>query len=107
MTKKFMLGIFLASLLLMANLAFAGDRSSPAPVIAKMGLVPSVCGCLNKDKTPTSPGLKPDVLTGNPNRAPSHRNCWWECWWYWDPNIGDYIWDCMWVCSGQSIPPHL
>jgi len=62
MTKKLMLGIFLVSILLLSNLAVTAERSSPGPALAKMDAVSSECDCLKKDKAPTSPGLKADVL---------------------------------------------
>lgn len=67
MTKKLMLGIFLASLLLLTNLAFAGEKSSPTPAVTKMEAVSSDCGCLKKDKVPAPVGLESDVLVKKPD----------------------------------------
>ena len=89
MTKKLMLGIILASLFLMTNLALAGERASLGPTIAKTTTVPSDCGCLNKDKALTSPGLKADVLPESPILTVyqcRHRVCGWRYVpnWGWD-----------------------
>ena len=100
MTKKLMLGIFLASLLLLTNLAFAGEKSSPVPAIAKVDAVSSDCNCLKKDKAPTSPRLRPDVLPANPSLIPHTPPCTWYlvCVRYcttW-PGCGGYSYgDCM------------
>jgi len=89
MTKKWMLGIFLASFLLLTNLALAAESSSPGPAVTKMDLAPSDCGCLKKDKAPASPGVKADVLVENPSHA---ERCppWghYVCWYSWIPGQG-------------------
>jgi hypothetical protein len=79
MTKKLMLGIFLASFFLMTNLAFAGEGASQGPAIGKMGAVPSKCDCLKKDIAPPSPGLRPDVLTDRPDLVTFCWHGWYHC----------------------------
>jgi hypothetical protein len=83
MTKKLMLGILLASFLLLTNLAFAGEGSPLGPTIAKISPAPSDCGCLKKDKVPTPLGLRPDVLANKPDRTTLYHNCGWVCGWFW------------------------
>ena len=115
MTKKLMLGIFLASFLLLTNLALAGERSSPGPAIAKIGAVPSDCDCLKKDKAPTSPGLKADVLIEKPDRInmqPGDCGYEWVCVRYCNfwPSCGPVYyghcleWRWMYVCRGGAFP---
>jgi hypothetical protein len=75
MTKKWMLGIFLALFLLLPNLALAGEGSSPGPTITKIGAVPSDCGCLKKDLAPPSPRLRPHALVENPSLTVNNMGC--------------------------------
>jgi hypothetical protein len=100
MTKKLMLGIFLASLFLMANLGVAAERPSPTPVIAKIGAVPSDCGCLKKDKVPTPLGLRPDVLANKPDLMPVYLDCHWVCGWF---RCGwGWCYDCVRMCFDEN-----
>jgi hypothetical protein len=91
MTRKLILGFFLVTFLLMTTLAIAGERPSTGP-----GAVPSKCDCLKKDKSPTSPGLRPDVIVGKPNLDIYHGSwdCYEECYWafghYWCFTICGY-----------------
>ena len=100
MTRKLMLGIFLASFLLLINLAVAVERSSSGPAITKVAAVLSDCDCLKKDSAPPSAGLKADVLVEKPSRAIPPGPCWLECYWAWGVK-----W-CFVVCSSEPpFPP--
>ena len=93
MARKLILGIFLASLLLLTNLTFAGERSSPAPAVTKMAEAPSDCDCLKKKSAVPSPGLRPDVLVKKPNRMVKMTDCPPPCYW-----TTRYVW--------VDDPPH-
>ncbi len=101
MTRKLMLGIFLALLLLSPSQLLAGEGPSPGPTIAKLGAVPSDCGYLKKDKATTSPGLRPDVLIDKPNRTIDQHGveCWEECY-----GAFGHRW-CFTVCGEWLTPP--
>ena len=98
MTKKWILGIFLASFLLLTNLALAGERTSPEPATTKMSAVPSDCDCLKKDKAPTSPGLKADAFNGGPLQTVKQIPCLeWRCHRVWDQYYHRWVYRCWCV----------
>ena len=106
MARKLILGIFLASLLLLTNLTLGGEKSSPAPAIAKVDVVSSDCDCFKKDSAPPSPGLRPDILDESPARA--NKQCWY-CYEYcvvYVPFYGCLAWDtrCIWICADADFP---
>gem|GEM_PF-4349816 len=101
MTMKLILGVFLALVLLLPSQLLAGEKPSPGPTMAKLGTVPSDCGCLKKDKAPTSLGLRPDILTDKPSRAPAWYGCPPPCtrvcrWLYFHDQ--GWVWRCVCEC---------
>jgi len=70
LTRELIPVIFPTLLLFSPSLLPATEEPSPVPAIAEPSAIPSDCGCVKKDKAPTSPGFRPDLLIGKPDRAP-------------------------------------
>lgn len=109
MTKRLILGILLALLLLLPSQLLAGERPSPGPTIAKPSAVPSDCGCFKKYGTATSPALKLGIPVYKPHRAPIYRDCYWDCDYHcylWvGPECVEWVYDCIYVCDGLPARP--
>ncbi len=117
MTRKLILVVFLALVLILPSQLLAGERPSPGPTIAKVGAVASDCGCLKKDKAPTSTRLRPDVVIDKTDPMAMDidrgdcryayvcvRYC--NIWpWCGPVYYGHCLqWRWMWTCDGRGTP---
>ena len=99
MTRKLMLGIFFVSLLLVTDIAFGAEGSSPVPAVGSMDAVGPDCGCSDEDQVPPLAALEADgsdeepSLTGKFCPPRCKRVCGWV-----EQSDGTEVWRCTCLC---------
>lgn len=97
MTKKLILGIVIAAVLLSSTLFIFGEESQPTSLAATLTGAQQDCGCFDQNQAPRSQTLKPPATKESPNLMMA-QHCVWVCGWHsWVgfDGVSHHTWECV------------